>query len=240
LGRILGRHMEHYEIQQVKDLKSGLVELAKTPAQAMIINAIHPDETAAELYQIGVLPYNTPTMICSIPSIPNESERFGVANYLVKPISRERLLKTIKDMKIPGKSLLVVDDEPDAQQLFTRMLNSAGHDYRVLRAGNGLEALEILESEKVDLILLDWMMPEMNGIQFLTKKALNPVWDDVPVILISAHDPQNEPISSSTLTIMRGGGIPIQQLLICFDALSQILSPIGQVSDQEPAAAAPG
>ncbi len=236
LVRILSRHMEKYEIQQAKDLNAGIEELKKTPTRMLIVNTSHPAKTQVEVEEFGPLPYSTPTMICSFPSIPSQSQQLGITNYLVKPILRDHILKVIKDLKLHGKTILIVDDEEDAQQLFTRMINSSGPGFRVLRAGTGAEALEIMEQQQVNLILLDWVMPEMNGNEFLAKKALNKEWDSIPVILITAYDPQNEPISSSSLTICRSGGLPIQKVLTCFDVLSQILSSVDLGSDPLPAA----
>jgi signal transduction histidine kinase/CheY-like chemotaxis protein len=240
LGRILSRHMENYEIRQAETIDVGFQLLSETPTRALIINALQPEETISRLQGMGPLPYNTPAIIYSIPTSPVENESLGIANYLVKPVSQVQLLKALNDLAGELTTILIVDNDPDAQLLFWRMLISAEHGYHILRANNGLEALEILKQQEVDLILLDWAMPEMNGIQFLADKALNPGWSQIPVIVVSERDPLSEQISSNTLTVMRKGGLSVQQLLACFDALSLILSPAGQETGLEPGGAYPG
>src|SRR5450830_1733500 len=81
------------------------------------------------------------------------------------------------------QSVLVVDDEPHMRRILEIMLQRNG--YRVFGAGNGLEALEIVEAEKIDLIITDMRMSVMNGIELLIKLRNDGV--DIPVIVITAH-----------------------------------------------------
>ena len=85
--------------------------------------------------------------------------------------------------------ILVVDDDADTRDLLTRYLNTAG--YEVTTAANGWEALIALDSKNVDLILLDVMMPGMNGITFLNiirnaQKKMN-----TPVVIVTALSPND-------------------------------------------------
>jgi two-component system response regulator AtoC len=79
--------------------------------------------------------------------------------------------------------VLVVDDEPHMRRVLEIMLQKAGHS--VYAAGNGREALEILQSNPVDLVITDMRMPEMNGIELLIR--LREYGSEVPVIVITAH-----------------------------------------------------
>jgi CheY-like chemotaxis protein len=144
---------------------------------------------------------------------------------LIKPISEFELMGAIDAIGPAIHTILLVDDEPDALQLFRRILLSSGRDYRVLRATNGRQALEVLDDEPVDVILLDLAMPEMDGFQFLSVRNQTPHIRNIPVILISARDPSGEPIASSALTVTRGGGLPVSQIMACVQALMAILSP---------------
>lgn len=86
--------------------------------------------------------------------------------------------------------LLVVDDEVFNRQLLSRILTP---NYNVVQAGNGRETLELLALQSFDLILLDVMMPGMTGLEVVGYIRENPEWQDIPIILISALD-QNENI----------------------------------------------
>jgi DNA-binding NtrC family response regulator len=83
-------------------------------------------------------------------------------------------------------SILVVDDNEINRDLFSSHLGRQGH--KVILATNGREALEISANEPVDLILLDIMMPEMNGFEVLEHLKSNPNMENIPVIVISALD----------------------------------------------------
>jgi DNA-binding response OmpR family regulator len=82
--------------------------------------------------------------------------------------------------------LLVVDDNESNRDMLSRRLKHEGYD--VLMAGSGRQALELVKNEPVDLVLLDVMMPEMNGYEVLQHLKAHGTWRDIPVIMISALD----------------------------------------------------
>ena len=120
-----------------------------------------------------------------------------------------------------------MDDETDASRLFGRMLASAERGYRVLRAYDGRQALDLLRREAVDVILLDLAMPEMDGFEFLNHKAQDAALHDVPVILISARDPLGHPIVSKHMAVTTVDGLSARQIVDCVQALSQDSVDIG-------------
>ena len=83
--------------------------------------------------------------------------------------------------------LLVVDDIEDNRFTLTRRLNRQGYE-DIVEAANGREALEALRAGRFDLVLLDVMMPEMNGYETLERIKTDPSLRDIPVIMISALD----------------------------------------------------
>src|SRR5262245_52894721 len=87
---------------------------------------------------------------------------------------------------VPAGRVLVVDDDPLNRMLLTRGLEQEGH--RVGSAANGQEALEILRENPFDVVLLDIVMPELDGVSVLERLKRDPVLQHVPVIMISAVD----------------------------------------------------
>ena len=81
--------------------------------------------------------------------------------------------------------VLIVDDEEDVVAALQFRLATAG--YEVLAASNGAEALEVLEREKVDLVLADFMMPEINGLELTRLVKANPNWSDTQIVLFSCN-----------------------------------------------------
>ena len=80
--------------------------------------------------------------------------------------------------------VLVVDDDPDILDAICDILEAEG--YRVSRARHGVEALEQVDGERPDVILLDLMMPVMDGVAFAQALRLRPAVSDVPIVVISA------------------------------------------------------
>jgi two-component system alkaline phosphatase synthesis response regulator PhoP/two-component system response regulator VicR len=83
-----------------------------------------------------------------------------------------------------SKKILAVDDERHIVRLVQINLQKEG--YEVVTAGNGREALEKVESEKPDLIVMDVMMPEMDGFEALEKLKANPETAQIPIIMLTA------------------------------------------------------
>jgi len=112
----------------------------------------------------------------------------GAANYLTKPVDRERLVDAVRRVaaKAEGDGVLVVEDDPDTRAALRRMLERAG--WAVTEAENGRVALERLAARTPRLVLLDLMMPEMDGFDFLDAVRRQPTLRTLPVIVLTAKD----------------------------------------------------
>lgn len=82
-----------------------------------------------------------------------------------------------------GTKLLVVDDEPDAVLILSKTLLARG--YRVFTAESGLQAINLAKAEKPDLILLDILMPDMDGTQVAATLQEDPTTQNIPVIFLT-------------------------------------------------------
>jgi two-component system alkaline phosphatase synthesis response regulator PhoP len=88
-------------------------------------------------------------------------------------------------MNASGTHILVVDDNPSLLGGVQLALETAG--YQVLTANNGIEALAVLQAQRVDLILADISMPQMNGYQLYERARENPQWVAIPFIFLTAR-----------------------------------------------------
>jgi signal transduction histidine kinase/CheY-like chemotaxis protein len=234
LQRLFTRYMGGVEVVSVPDIEGAVLELSRSPAQALVVNSSTSAETPADREQLAHLPHRTPAVTCWVPGEEETVTRLGVVHYLVKPITREVLLARLQELGGDVKNVLLVDDQPEALQLFARMLASARRGYRVLRAENGQRALNLLRQRRPDVMLLDLIMPGMDGFQVLQEKRQDPTISDIPVLIISSRDPSGEPIVSNMLNVTRGDGLSVRDLLDCIQAVSEILSPAGRRGDPEP------
>jgi signal transduction histidine kinase/CheY-like chemotaxis protein len=239
LQRLLNRYWGDAEIVPVGSLEDAERELARTPSQALLVNDASISG-ALQCIDSAALPYGTPVMICSVPSSYDSAEALGVSDYLVKPVSREALLGALEKLGLPGKTVLIVDDEPDALQLFRRTLNSAQQGYRVLLARDGREALNAVRQSRPDVMLLDLIMPNMDGFQLLALREQDEALRGIPIIVLSAQDPVGRPVISSVLAVTHRGGLSAHQLLTSMQAISQALSAAHQVGDPALPAGPPG
>ncbi|QIF03079.1 response regulator [Roseimicrobium sp. ORNL1] len=141
----------------------------------------------------------------------------GAADYVVKPIAWEDLLGSLQKVirgSAPSLPVLVVDDDPDVRELFRRTLAMDG--ISIIEAANGAEALTQLRKQKPSLILLDLMMPVMDGFEFIAEFNLHAQWRDIPVIVITAKHvtrEDRERLATSVRTVLEKSGFTQEDLL---------------------------
>ena len=128
---------------------------------------------------------DTPVIMLTIVDDRNLGYALGASDYLTKPIDRDRLV-TVLDKYRRDLPVLVVDDDAGVRQLLRRMLEPAG--YRVLEAENGRIALQQLRDVVPSVVLLDLMMPEMDGFEFVTEFRRHESWRGIPIVVITAKD----------------------------------------------------
>jgi CheY-like chemotaxis protein len=140
----------------------------------------------------------------------------GASDYLTKPIQRERLLAVLEKYRRhpqPGP-VLVVEDDPDTREILRRLLEKEG--CQVIAAENGRVALERLAESQPMLILLDLMMPEMDGFQFVDRVRQHENWRTIPIVVVTAKDLTKEDrlrLNGYVQEIIRKGACPRDELL---------------------------
>jgi len=128
-----------------------------------------------------------PVIMTTFINDQNLGYALGAADYIVKPIDRQQLLKTLQRLNIKaGGSILIVEDDPMNRDVLGRQLLKEG--YRVEEATNGIQALELLKVIQPKLILLDLMMPQMDGFQVIDRLKETPEWRSIPIVVLTAKD----------------------------------------------------
>jgi len=86
------------------------------------------------------------------------------------------------------RKVMVVDDNPDHLQTIKQTLEKMGDEYKIISASNGVSCIKLLANQEIpDLILLDIMMPKMNGWETFKKIQENPEWKNIPVVFLTAR-----------------------------------------------------
>ena len=150
-----------------------------------------------------------PVVIISVVADKNRGFALGAAAVMQKPIARQELYESLVDLGLfpvaPGRTLsvLVVDDDPKAEELIAvRILDLASS---VLRAYGGREAIQIARRSLPDLIVLDLIMPEVNGFDVVAALNEHPDTARIPILVVTAKlitDEDRAKLDGSVATIM--------------------------------------
>jgi signal transduction histidine kinase/DNA-binding response OmpR family regulator/HAMP domain-containing protein len=133
-----------------------------------------------------------PVIMVTIVDEENRGYALGAAAYLTKPVNRECLLKALASCHPNHASprVLVIEDDPHTRGWLTRILREDG--WEVGEAENGRIALERLSLVNPDIILLDLMMPEMDGFEFVDEMRRDEQTRHIPLIVLTAADLSSE------------------------------------------------
>jgi len=168
-----------------------------------VLSALKADPDVADI----------PVIMLTIVDDRNLGYALGASDYLTKPIDRERLVTILKEHR-RDLPVLVVDDDAEVRQLFRRILEPEG--YAVVEAENGRAALERLRDVSPSVILLDLMMPEMDGFEFVAEFRRHEPWRAIPIVVVTAKDLSHhdrERLNGYVQRILQKGTYGREQLL---------------------------
>jgi signal transduction histidine kinase/CheY-like chemotaxis protein len=178
IGPLLERHLEGYRIVGHPDLQGAAALARDLTALALVV-----DESVVA----DPLPAGIPVIRARLPSSRRVAAAMGADDLLVKPVTRAQLLGAIDRLGKPVRRVLIADDDPDVVRLFHRMLRTRVAKEDRLEAFNGEEALRLITGKHPDLVILDLVMPEKDGLAVLEHMASDPACADTAVILVTAR-----------------------------------------------------
>ncbi|NJN16238.1 MAG: response regulator [Oscillochloris sp.] len=144
------------------------------------------------LVELKADPQLAPVPVLMLTIMDDRSTGFalGAADYLTKPVDRRRLVQLVGRYAVRStdtdRSILVIEDDASTREMMMRTVEQAGWD--VIGASHGHEGLAQVAAQRPALILLDLMMPEMDGFTFLEQLRANRSWADIPVVVVTAMD----------------------------------------------------
>ncbi len=130
-----------------------------------------------------------PVIIISMEENKHDGYAMGAADCMTKPVKREQLASILKKYHVGDDSqslVMLVEDDVIIREIMANMLTSEG--WRVFKAENGKVALEHLADKKPSLILLDLVMPEMDGFEFLAHLQNHEQWNSIPIVVLTAKN----------------------------------------------------
>jgi CheY-like chemotaxis protein/anti-sigma regulatory factor (Ser/Thr protein kinase) len=156
-----------------------------------------------------------PVILVTIVDEIKRGYALGATDYLIKPIDRERLTKVLRNIcSALARQVLVVDDDDMTRRGIRLALEEDG--WKVIEAENGRVALARLAETRPDVIVLDLMMPEMDGFEFLDEMRRRAEWRDIPVLVVTAKDLTAEDrrrLNGDVARVLQKGASELDELL---------------------------
>ena len=157
-----------------------------------------------------------PVVMLTMGDDRSKGYTLGVTDYIYKPVDREKLVAAITRCVRYGDTapILIVDDDASQRDLLKRTLEKDG--WETIRAHNGRAALEAVRARTPSIIILDLMMPEMDGFEFLHTLRKNPETREIPVIVLTAMDLSNADqmmLASNAIEVLKKGASSRDEVL---------------------------
>ncbi len=211
-----------YRIAMAESGAEAVTKARELRPDAITLDVLMPDSTGFEtLVALRKNPEtaNIPIIIVSIVDQKQVGFALGAADYLIKPIRKPVLLETIRK-HVPAQSdedeaILLVDDDPRTLELLEETLRSAGYETESVRSG--ARALEVLSSKLVSAVLLDLLMPGMNGFEVIRHVRQEPTLKELPIFVMTAKSLTGDELNlltRETQALFHKNGSWQQQLLV--------------------------
>jgi signal transduction histidine kinase/DNA-binding response OmpR family regulator len=230
-----------YRVQHARDGAEALEIMRASPPDVVTLDIMMPKVDGWSV--LGTMKsdpalQHIPVIMLTIVDDRNLGYSLGAAEYMTKPVDRERLLALVRRFtaKKAHGVVLIVDDDAEVRNVICSTLQPAG--LRTAEAANGRAALDWLNRNPLpDLVLLDLMMPEMDGFQFLDRIRDNEMQRTVPVVVLTAKDltaDERTFLAERTILVLGKSAQPISSLGAALVAIAT-----RRQADGRPGAAAP-
>ena len=202
---------EGYEVLTATSGKDGLRVAAEMQPDIITLDIVMPHIdgwSVLKLLKSDEALQHIPVVVMSLLGDKEMGHALGAVDYISKPIDRDYLVEAIKRIRDINDSsqVLIIDDDSDTREMLSRTIASVG--CTVTQASGGAMALNRMREQKPSVVLLDIMMPEMDGFEFLEHLRQEPAWMDIKVIIVSAKDLTTEDLewlnSRSTQIFQKG------------------------------------
>jgi PAS domain S-box-containing protein len=206
-----------YRVVGARDGEEGVGKARELRPDSIVLDIVMPHKDGWQvLHELKADPVtrDIPIVVLSVVDQKNLGYRLGAADYLVKPFEREALLTVLSRTARHCRRLLVVDDDPNVADMVRQVLE--GEPCAVDVAADGREALRAIAERPPDIILLDLMMPGLDGFGVLEELRADPGRRDIPVIVLTAKTLTAEEavmLERRTLTVFEKRGLERGPLL---------------------------
>ena len=221
---LLSRYGDRLEFYHTTSIAEAVETTEQSAGQAILANATNSGELLSLVDMLRARLPDVPILGCVLPQRRLHATLHGARDYLMKPFSRSDVKRILDGSGKAIGRVLVVDDEEDSLHLLAEMVRFCDPRIEVIEASGGYDALEAMRHRSPELVLLDIVMPGVDGWQVLTAKGQEENLRRIPVVLVTAQDPQNQPLSSEYLVASLGAGLPFGKIMDCCESLWKLLT----------------
>lgn len=212
-----------YRVAFAGDGMQALSDVRRLRPAAVVLDVILPVLDGWEvLRELKAHPDTSdiPVIIVSVVDGPELGFALGAVDHLVKPVRRDVLLAELRRLAVidgerpAGVTVLAIDDDPEALRLFRAELGS--HGFRVLTADGGELGMRMAREHRPSAILLDLMMPDVDGFTVAGRLSEDPLTADIPIIVVTSGDltdEQKERLTGAVARILHKGPAAVAGLL---------------------------
>ncbi len=190
---------QNYQVHGLTDSEQAVEIARELRPFAILLDLLMPNKDGwAIIRELKANPetQDMPIIMCSIVNAAGRGFSLGAADFLVKPITEKQLLTTLarlQDSSPEGRpnrplQVLIIDDTADDRKLLRRTLESTDGAYHVLEASNGYQGIDMIQQQRPDLVVLDLMMPEMDGFAVLELLKRDEELRQIPIIIVTAKE----------------------------------------------------
>ncbi len=234
-AQLLGIYLTEagYQVEYAADGEEAIAKAAEIQPFAITLDILLPKKDGWQvLREMKTKPnlQSIPVIIVSVTEERQLAFGLGAVDHLVKPIDKETLLASLQSVKLPSRDgsprILVVDDDPQTVRLLSTVLTNNG--YEVLKVYGGNEAIETTISQSPDLIILDMMMPQVDGFQVVRHLTGDPRTCDIPIIICTALDLTDEDrdrLNGQIQSVIQKTGNVKEELLATIKRIERLRTP---------------
>ncbi|MBI1924959.1 PAS domain S-box protein [Candidatus Poribacteria bacterium] len=234
-SQLLGFYLTEagYQVEYARDGEEAIAKAAEIQPFAMTLDVMLPKKDGWQVLKALKTSPNLqsiPVIIVSVTEDRQLAFGLGAMDHLVKPIDKEALLASLRSLRFSAQEraprILVVDDDPRTVRLLYTVLTNAG--YEVLKAYGGQEAIDLALSQAPDLMILDLMMPQVDGFTVIRRLSREPQTRDIPIIICTAMDltdEERERLNGQIQSIIQKTGHVKEELLEAIKRIERFRKP---------------
>jgi len=220
-----------YKTVEINSVENILEQIKSIAPFAITLDLLMPQMDGFEIMRLlktDIQTRNIPVIVVSVSKESSTAFALGATSYLTKPVDKEMLIGTINNLHLRQKQIMVVEDNKLESRQIVSLLKNSGFEIDI--AHNGKECLQKLELYIPDLIILDLMMPEVDGFEVMRTLSLNKRYADIPLIISTSKD-----LSTNEKSQLKGNVLKVlsKNQISPIDSLIEIKNILENIENKE-------